>query len=111
MNIPDDESIRYLFILMTQTRDGFRTALHGLQQQVTSLNETVITNMKPRLSDCEDRLAKIEDDMDDRFRDQENTLKILGAAQEDFPVDRTIVCTRLFESLREKTPKKRSKTS
>ena len=93
-------TIRDLYVLMFNTRDEFRTSMQNIQAEVAALNASM-ANLSPRVEHCEHRIAKLEDDMDDKFKDQEATLTSIVKQQEDFPVDTTIVCTGLRETAHE----------
>ena len=67
---------------MITTRNEFRQSLDSIQTQVIQLNDAM-ANLDPRVTDCESRIAKIEDNMDDRFRDQEQALKALTSTAEE----------------------------
>ena len=96
-SIPDDITIRDLYVLLTETRDEFKTSMKAIQEQVTALNISM-DNLGSRVETCESRIATLEDDMDGKLTDHEKALTDLMAQQDDFPVETTLVCAGLSES-------------
>ena len=98
--IPEHVSNRDLYQLMISTREEFRSSLHDIQTQVTVLSDSM-ANIHPRVEACEGRIATLEDNMDGRFREQESAISSLMGEQEEFPVDKSIICIGLKETARE----------
>ena len=99
-DIPDNITVRDLYILMLNTQTEFRTSMHTIQADVAALTISM-SNIGPRVDDCETRISKLEDDMDDKFKDQEAALDSLVKQQDDFPVETTLVCSGLKETAHE----------
>ena len=60
-----------------------------------------MANIHPRVEACEGRIATLEDNMDGRFREHESAISSLMGEQEEFPVDKSIICIGLKETPRE----------
>ena len=82
-------TIQDLYILMHTSHDKLLQSINNLQKDVTSLNQYV-GNIADRVVLCEERIAKMEDNIDDRLREQQIALS--SVQTQEFPVDTTLVC-------------------
>jgi hypothetical protein len=98
--IPENITVRDLYALMLNTQTEFRTSMQNIQAEVAALTASM-SNIGPRVEACETRISKLEDGMDDKFKDQEAALTSLINNQDDFPVETTLVCSGLKETARE----------
>ena len=93
-------TLREIYNLLLDTRTEFRNSLQNIQQQVTNLSQHV-GNMGVRITDCEERLARVEDNYDEKFAEHEHIMNQLMSKEESFPVETTVVCTGLQQHQRE----------
>ena len=102
MNVMDNDniSLRDIYSLLLTNREEFRQSIYGLQQEVSSLNDK-ISNIDPRVTDCENRIARLEDNYDGKFAEHDEVLNSLLAKEDEFPIDKSLVCTGLTENATE----------
>ena len=103
MAIPANVTLHDLYALALNTREEFRQSMANIQDQVSQLNSLnrSMENVVPRVEACESRIAKVEYDMDVRLSDHDKALQELLQEQDEYPVDRTLVCTGLPETTKE----------
>ncbi len=76
-----------------QDFDAFKAEFGKIKSDVLGIGEKVSNNIEPRVSDCEGRIAAVEDDLRDNIGEINDTL---GQMQiDEYPPDTTVVCIGL----------------
>ena len=96
IQIPEEITLRDLYVLLIQTSDKLCNSIYTIQDDIRALNDS-LGNINSRVDLCDERIARLEDNLDDRFKEQEHVLSSLKKDQ-DFPVEKTLVCFGLPEN-------------
>ena len=91
-----------LDLLQKKNRQEFRGSLNEIRTEVAELDRKV-SNVDERVDECESRISTIEDNFDDKITSHEEAITTPMNEKGDFPVDRTLICIGLPETVREES--------
>ena len=98
--IPESITIKDLYVLMMTTKEEIKASVDSIKVDISEL-KTTIGSLNDRVGGVEARVTALEDNLDDKIRDQESAIKLLLDGQEDYPVDTTIICSGIKQEPRE----------